>query len=102
MTPPDRSQEQRASALASAMRVRLERADLRQALKAGTARPGATLDDDRYRGVRVRWFLESLPGIGAARAESMMTELRIAPSRRLGGLSDRQRQALALRLEARP
>ena len=102
MTPPDRSQEQRASALESAMRVRQERADLRRALKSGAARAVTTLDDDRYRGVRVRWFLESLPGIGSARAESMMTELQIAPSRRLGGLSDRQRHALAQRLDARP
>lgn len=102
MTPPERSQEQRASALASAMRVRRERADLRRALKSGAARPRATLDDDRYRAVRVRWFLESLPGIGSARAESMMAELRIAPSRRLGGLSDRQRHALAVRVDGRP
>ena len=101
MTPPDRSHEERARALDAAMRVRRERADLRRALKAGTARPLATLDDDRFSGVRVRWFLESLPGIGAARAEAMMTELQIAPTRRLGGLSDRQRHALATRLGVR-
>lgn len=99
MTPPVRSREQRASALDAAQRVRRERADLRRALKAGTARPSAALDDERFRGVRVRWFLESLPGIGTARAESMMAELQIAESRRLGGLSDRQRHALVVRLD---
>lgn len=98
MSPPVRSPEQRALALAAAQQVRQERADLRRDLKAGTAAPIVALEDDRYRGVRVRWFLESLPGIGAARAESMMAELQIASSRRLGGLSERQRHALISRL----
>lgn len=84
------------------MRVRRERADLRRALKGGTASPITALDDERFRGVRVRWFLESLPGIGSSRAELMMAELQIAPTRRLGGLSARQRHALLARLDGRP
>lgn len=99
--PPVRSEAQRAIALDAAMRVRRERADLRRDLKSGAVRPESTLDDARFTGVRVRWFLESLPGIGTARASAIMTELHIAPTRRLGGLSDRQRGALIARLDPR-
>jgi len=53
------------------------------------------------RSLRVRDLLVSLPGIGPARAESIMGTLRIAPSKRLGGLGSRQRTALADWLAAR-
>lgn len=98
--PPERTDEQRRVALDRALQVRRERAQLRHDLKAARVSARATLDDDRYQGVRVRWFLESLPGIGSARAESMMAELQIADSRRLGGLSERQRAALGGRIGA--
>ena len=98
MTPPVRSAEQRAAALESAMRVRAERADLRRRLKSGDATAPATLEDAGFSGVRVKWFLESLPAIGPARAEAIMREVQIASGRRLGGLSDRQRAELLARL----
>jgi guanylate kinase len=53
------------------------------------------------RSLRVRDLLVSLPGIGPARAEAIMGSLRIAPSKRLGGLGTRQRAALADWLAAR-
>ncbi|OIH98733.1 MULTISPECIES: guanylate kinase [unclassified Curtobacterium] len=53
------------------------------------------------RSLRVRDLLTSLSGIGPARAEAVMGELRIAPSKRLGGLGSRQRTALADWLAAR-
>ncbi|MCS6576702.1 guanylate kinase [Curtobacterium poinsettiae] len=53
------------------------------------------------RSLRVRDLLVSLPGIGPARAEAIMGTLRIAPSKRLGGLGTRQRSALADWLAAR-
>ncbi len=40
------------------------------------------------------WLLECVPGIGAVRAERIMTALQIAPSRRVQGLGERQRAAL--------
>ena len=39
-------------------------------------------------------LLESLPGVGKVKAQEIMTELEIAPTRRLRGLGDRQRKAL--------
>lgn len=98
--PPERTVEQRQSALDRAMQVRRERAQLRQDLKAGRVDPLQVIDQEQYGAVRVTWFLQSLPGIGAARAATMMTELQIADSRRLGGLSDRQRAGLSSRLGA--
>ena len=58
---------------------------------------------DRQGGLRVAWLLESLPGIGAVRAERMMSALQIAPTRRIQGLGHRQRVAriAALRREGR-
>ncbi|MFZ7088646.1 guanylate kinase [Curtobacterium sp. RRHDQ10] len=47
------------------------------------------------RSMRVRDLLTSIPGIGPARAEAVMAALRIAPSKRLGGLGSRQRGELA-------
>ena len=95
MTAPVRTAEQRASALQRALEVRRSRAALRVALKSGLA-SGAEIvegaaDAGEWKGVRVRSLLESLPGIGAARADSIMMRLSIPEGRRLGGLTDRQR-----------
>ncbi len=105
MSAPDRTPEQRAQALAAARAVRQERALLRAALKSG-ATDGAALiaqsgEDDTWHGVRVRWLLESLPGIGPVRAAALMERAGIAPSRRLGGLSQRQRAAIAAAVASR-
>ena len=99
MTVPTRTVEQRRADLEKAQAVRRERAELRAALKSGQ-RSGAALvreseADARWHGVRVRWLLESLPGIGPARADAIMADCAIAATRRLGGLSERQRAALA-------
>ena len=51
--------------------------------------------------VRVSWLLESVPGIGCVRAERLMSDLRIAPSRRVQGLGERQRAALIAALGER-
>ncbi|MGN6407216.1 MAG: guanylate kinase [Curtobacterium sp.] len=58
-------------------------------------------DAPAEKSLRVRDLLTSLPGIGPARAESIMGDLRIAPSKRLGGLGTRQRSELADWLAAR-
>ena len=80
------------------MRTRRSRADLRVALKAGVTDPLTILDVDAlnptYANLRVRWLLESLPGIGPIRAEQLMDGLGIARTRRVGGLNARHRQLL--------
>jgi guanylate kinase len=104
VTVPIRTEEQRASALLQAMEVRRQRAALRLALKAGQASGAAIIRSaglsGEWQGVRVRWLLESLPRIGPARADSIMRMLGVAETRRLGGLTDRQRDELIGAIEA--
>jgi guanylate kinase len=98
MTAPVRTPEQRASALERALEVRRERAALRVALKSGQVSGvdivAGAVGAGAWHGVRVRWLLESLPGVGAARADSIMVRLAVPEGRRLGGLTDRQRKEL--------
>jgi len=98
MSVPTRSPEQRADALAAAMVVRRERARLRTALKnreidAVDVILGAP-ENAVWAGVKVAWLLECVPGIGEVRADRIMVSLRIARSRRVQGLGERQRAAL--------
>ena len=98
VTAPVRTAEQRASALERALEVRRDRAELRLALKSGQARGSevveAAASPGAWQGIRVRWLLESLPGVGSARADSIMVRLSVPEGRRLGGLTDRQRAEL--------
>lgn len=102
MTIPERSDEQRVQALEAALAVRVVRARLRAELKARTMSgvdvvEGAT-ENPLWAALKVAWLLESLPGVGRIRAERLMTDLRIAPSRRIQGLGSRQRAALIAEL----
>ncbi len=47
------------------------------------------------------WLLECVPGIGTIRAERIMADVGIAPSRRIQGLGERQRSELAAQLAGR-
>jgi ribosomal protein S13 len=55
-----------------------------------------------WAGIKVSWLLECVPGIGEVRAARIMTSLRIAPSRRVQGLGERQREALLAELGDAP
>ena len=61
--------------------------DLQQVLK--------DAENDEILGkMKVSALLEALPKVGKVKAQEIMTELEIAPTRRLRGLGDRQRKAL--------
>ena len=98
MAAPIRTPEQRTAALDAALRARRVRADLRVALKSGDVDPVLIVSgagqDANYANLRVRWFLESLPGVGPIKAEQVMQRLGIAATRRVGGLNERQRALL--------
>lgn len=51
--------------------------------------------------LRVRDLLRSIPSLGPVRADRVMDELQIAPSKRVGGLGSRQRVALSRYLSGR-
>src|SRR3954471_17365279 len=98
MPLPSLSPEQRAAALEKAAAARKARAELREQLKS----KGATVGDVLKRGetdevigkMRVSAVLESLPGVGKARAAKIMERLEISPTRRVRGLGANQRKAL--------
>ncbi|MDN6707415.1 integration host factor, actinobacterial type [Corynebacterium glyciniphilum] len=96
MSLPPLTGEQRAEALAKASAARTARADLRHSLRMGTTSIADVLDSDDpvVLKTRVVQVLTALPKIGKAKAEDIMTELEIAPTRKVGGLGPRQRDAL--------
>ena len=98
MPLPELSPEQRAAALEKAAAARKARAELRERLKSKGATVGDVLrqgDTDEVIGkMRVSAVLESLPGVGKARAAKIMERLEISPTRRVRGLGANQRKAL--------
>ncbi len=101
MAIPQLSPEQRAEALQKAKVAREKRAKVRADLKSGkmSVKKVLSMKDDPIIGrMKVSQMIESLPGYGKAKAEKVMAELRIAESRRLHGLGERQRAALLERL----
>lgn len=98
MALPQLTNEQRTAALEKAATARRMRAELKDRLKRG----GTTLTqvlkdadtDDVVGKTRVSEVLTALPKVGKVKAQEIMAELEIAPTRRLRGLGDRQRQAL--------
>lgn len=100
---PPLSAEQRAGALAAATAARAARARARADLKSGRLSLAELLEradaDERLAAMRVTDLLAALPGYGKVRAPALLTELRIAESRRLRGLGPHQRAALLQRIE---
>jgi hypothetical protein len=95
---PPLTPEQRAAALEKAKAARTARAELKERLK----RSGTSISDVLARGetddvigkMRVSAVLESMPGVGKARAQRIMERLEISPTRRVRGLGAKQRSAL--------
>lgn len=101
MPIPQLSPEERKAALEKAKAARIQRAQVRNDLKSGKLTLKQVLDmkDDPVVGrMRVSTLIETMPGYGKAKAEKVMNELRIAESRRLRGLGERQEAALLERL----
>jgi hypothetical protein len=98
MPLPSLSPEQRAAALEKAAAARKARAELREKLKSKGATVGDVLkqgeSDEVIGKMRVSAVLESLPGVGKARAAKIMERLEISPTRRVRGLGANQRRAL--------
>lgn len=98
MALPELTPEQRAAALEKAATARRARAELKEHLKKGETDLKTVLKDaetDEIIGkMKVSALLEALPKVGKVKAQEIMTELEIAPTRRLRGLGDRQRRAL--------
>jgi hypothetical protein len=101
MAIPQLTPEERQAALEKAKVARIKRAAVRDDLKNGklTLKDVLAMKDDEIIGrMRVSTLIETLPGYGKAKASKVMTELKIAESRRLRGLDERQEAALLERL----
>ncbi|HEX8094375.1 integration host factor, actinobacterial type [Jatrophihabitans sp.] len=103
MAIPRLSAEQRAGALMVATAARAARAQARADLKTGRIGLAELLEradvDSHLASMRVTALLAALPGYGKVRAAALLSELRIAESRRLRGLGPHQRAALLQRIE---
>jgi transposase len=95
---PQLSPEQRAAALQKAAEARKARAEVKDKLKHGGLSLAEVLDsaesDDVVGKMKVSAVLEALPGIGKVRAVQIMEKFKIAESRRVRGLGDKQKSSL--------
>lgn len=92
-TAPERTHEQRMSALGNANKIRSERAALKRSLKAGQV---SVLDilmepSERLETMKVFDLLLACPKYGRVKVNKILNVCRVSPSKTIGGLSQRQR-----------
>ena len=97
---PERSLRQRQEALSKANEVRSARKRLKIELKAGRLTIAALLmDPPAYvETAKVFDMLLAVPKYGRVKANKILTQCRISPSKTIGGLSQRQREELVSQL----
>jgi hypothetical protein len=88
--------EQRRKALKRANSVRIRRAQLKKTLKHGTRKIEKILlnPPDYVVTMKVRDLLMAVPKFGKTKAARLLTQCQIGHQKRVGELSDRQREAL--------
>jgi hypothetical protein len=93
---PAKTLDQRLRALRQANEIRSSRAALKKELASGRVRIEDVLAEppDWARTAKVRDLLLALPKIGPGRAARVLSQCRIAPSKTVGGLTERQRGEL--------
>jgi guanylate kinase len=93
--PPPLTAEQRSAALLKAKESRARRSALKSDIKNQKISVAGVLDlskvDSAVAKMRVIELIESIPGVGKVRAQTLITKLEISPSRRIGGLGAHQR-----------
>jgi hypothetical protein len=100
---PERSLVQRMDALQRANQIRTRRAQLKRDLKAGRQSiHNLLLDPPEYvETAKVFDMLLAVPKYGRVKANKVLTQCRISPSKTIGGLSERQRSELVTLLRRR-
>jgi len=95
-TAPERSLNQRMDALARANQIRIKRAQLKRDLKAGRLSIHTLLlkPPEYLETAKVFDMLLAVPKYGRVKVNKILAHCRIAPSKTIGGLSERQRSEL--------
>ena len=98
---PERTSEQRMKALNNANEIRTARAQLKRDLKAGKAQINKLLLDppDYVLSAKAFDMILAVPKYGRVKANKILTQCRISPSKTIGGLSERQRAELVHMLQ---
>jgi hypothetical protein len=93
---PERTSEQRMRALQRANEIRSARAQLKRDLKAGKMKIEHLLLDppDYVLSAKAFDMILAVPKYGRVKANKILTQCRISPSKTIGGLSERQRAEL--------
>jgi hypothetical protein len=97
---PERSFNQRMDALARANLIRSERAQLKRDLKSGRLSIDRLLmsPPEYVETAKVFDMMLAVPKYGRVKVNKILTHCRIAPSKTIGGLSERQRDELVSQL----
>lgn len=95
-TAPERSLDQRLTALHRANRIRTRRAQLKRDLRAGRASILDLIADppEYLETAKVFDLLLAVPKFGRVKVNKLFVTCRISPSKTFGGLSERQRTEL--------
>ncbi len=90
---PERSLDQRMSALKNANKIRTYRANLKRDIKAGKVNVIPLLVDppEKLETMKIFDLLLVVPKVGRVKANKMLNRCRISPAKTIGGLSERQR-----------
>jgi hypothetical protein len=93
---PERTHEQRMRALGRANEIRSKRAQLKRDLKGGKVKVEALLLDppDYVMSAKAFDMILAVPKYGRVKANKILQQCRISPSKTIGGLSERQRGEL--------
>lgn len=97
MPAPTMTPEQRAAALEKARIVRQERSVIMKKLSMSQMTPAQVLEDVSNPVIgrmKVKSFINAIPGFGKVKTEKLMEELGIPETRRLQGLGSKQMEAL--------
>ena len=97
---PERTNDQRMKALRKANDIRSQRAQLKRDLKGGKKKIETLLLDppDYVLSAKTFDMLLAVPKLGRVKANRILTQCRISPSKTIGGLSERQRGELVSQL----
>lgn len=97
MAAPTMTPEQRAAALKKAREVRAKRSEVTKKLSMGIMSAADALkkvEDPIIGRMKVKSFVNALPGYGKVKTEKLLEELGIQETRRIKGLGSRQMEKL--------